>query len=445
MTVKVLRRRLNDVADEMEASAPELDDLDLDSEDLGSEFEPASITLLRRVEKSLARSPLNRLSTVIPRTAKWAYGAIRTEAGRIPGAPEVRLTGSLAAHVAMDEAVIALIQGPKRTPNKADYFRVAAELREAREMFEGNGWLDDPVSYHQTPEPLTKDHISSRQGWALGERYRRIYWHSGFSARSEEPGARRWNAYRQNRTASAWILDHEDGPRPWMVCVHGFGTGAPFADLITFRAPHLFHDLGWNVAAIVLPVHGSRRPTAVGGAHFLSFDMMNSIHALSQSVWDIRRLLTWVRAQDPTNVVIHGVSLGGYITSLMTCFDGEFDAAIAGIPVTDIPELFAHQSPAHVRERAISHDILEGNAEVVHRVVSPLAMPSLVARDRRFIFAGLGDRMAIPTQAHRLWEHWDKPSIRWFPGNHVGYLWSSKVGDFMDSTLDSISPPRPDY
>lgn len=440
MTVKTLRRQAGQLSRQLEATAPELNDLDLDPEDLAGEFEPASITLIRRAEKNLARMPLARMSIVGPRTAKWAYGVIRTEAGRIPGAPDIRMTGSLAAHVAMDEAVIAMIQGPRRTPGKSDYFRVAAELQTARRLFEDEGWVDDPVTYHRTPPPLEDDQISFKSGWALGEHYRRMYWNSGFTVRSEEPGAARWNSFRQNHTASAWIMEHEDGPRPWLLGVHGFATGAPFADLITFRAAHVFHELGWNIAAVVLPVHGSRRPSAIGGAHFLGFDMMNSVHALSQAVWDIRRLASWIRRRSPSALAIHGVSLGGYITALTTCLDGGFDAAIAGIPVTDIPALFAHQSPEHVRQRSVEHGILDGNAEIVHRVVSPLVMDPLVGPAGRFIFAGLGDRMAIPTQAHDLWEHWERPPICWFPGNHVGYLWSSKVGRFMDETLTSISP-----
>lgn len=443
MTVGTVRRKVTELTRQLEESAPELDELDLLTDDLSGEFEPASITLIRRAEKGLARLPMARLSIVAPRTAKWAYGVIRTEAGRIPGAPDIRMTGSLAAQVAMDEAVIAMIQGPKRTPGKADYFRVGAELRTARQLFDDEGWLDDPLSYHDTPPPLTDDQVSFRSGWALGEHYRRMYWPSGFRVRSEEPGAARWNSFRHNRTASAWIMEHDDGPRPWILGVHGFGTGAPFADLITFRAPHVFHDLGWNVAAIVLPVHGSRRPTAIGGAHFLGFDMMNSVHALTQAVWDIRRLASWIRGRQPSALVIHGVSLGGYITALTSCLDGDFDAAVPGIPVTDIPALFAHQSPQHVRERSIEHGILDGNAEAVHSVVSPLVLESRVAPDRRFMFAGLGDRMAIPTQAHDLWEHWGRPPICWFPGNHVGYLWSSKVSEFMDTTLMSIAPQTP--
>ncbi len=405
---------------------------------LSEEDEAGSITLINRVEKSLARMPLARLTTVAPRTARWAIEAALTEAGRIPGAPQIRMTAALAAQVAMDEAVVALMQGPNRTPRRADYKRVSAELREAEALFDDRGWLDDPRSYHRDPEPLVD--VSFSSGWALGQRYRRMSWDSGYHARPEEPGAQRWDAFERNHTASAWLLEHDDGPRPWVVCVHGFGTGAPFSDMITFRAQHLHHDLGWNVAAIVLPVHGSRSPSRMGGEHFLSFDMINSVHALAQSAWDVRRLLSWVRAQEPTSLVLHGVSLGGYVTALTTCLDGDFDAVIAGIPICDFPALFAHQSPRHVRERAAEHQVLEGHAEVIHRVVSPLAMPSLVPVERRFIFAGLGDRMAIPAQTQALWQHWDHPTISWFPGNHVGYLWSKKVAGFVDGILGDLAP-----
>ena len=39
---------------------------------LSEEDEAGSITLINRVEKSLARMPLARLTTVAPRTARWA-------------------------------------------------------------------------------------------------------------------------------------------------------------------------------------------------------------------------------------------------------------------------------------------------------------------------------------------------------------------------------------
>ena len=115
MTIDLLRQRLG--------AAPELSAQD--ELLVAAEPEPGSVTVLNRIEKGIARWPLARLTTVGPRTARWAIEAGLTEAGRIPGAPQVRMTGALMAHVAMDEAVMALVQGPKRTPRRADYLRVA--------------------------------------------------------------------------------------------------------------------------------------------------------------------------------------------------------------------------------------------------------------------------------------------------------------------------------
>ena len=342
-------------------------------EQVPPELEPGSITVLDRLEKGIARFPLARLTTVGPRTARWALEVADSEVGRIPGAPKVRMTGRLLAQVAMDEAVMALVQGPRRFPRRADYVRVSSELALAQRRFTDRGWIDDPRSYHRDPEPLSSVHSS--KGWALGQCYRRISWESGYRLRAEEPGAERWTAFEANRTAAAWVLEHDDRPRPWMVAVHGFGTGFAAADMLAFRAQHVFHDLGWNVAAIVQPVHGSRRDSFIGGEDFIGFDLMNSVHTLAQAVWDIRRLLSWVRSRDPAAVVLHGVSLGGYVAALTSCFDGDLDAVVPGIPVCDLPKLFTLIAPAHVRERAVQHGILEGNAELVHRVVSPIAMP----------------------------------------------------------------------
>ena len=94
--------------------------------------------------------------------------------------------------------------------------------------------------------------------------------------------------------------------------------------------------------------------------------------------------------------------------------------------------------------RAIEHEILDGNAEIVHRVVSPLAFVPRVPKAGRFIYAGLGDRMAPPPQAHALWRHWDEPEIHWYAGNHIGYLWSKEVGAFLERSFTSAGFRSPD-
>ena len=45
-----------------------------------------------------------------------------------------------------------------------------------------------------------------------------------------------------------------------------------------------------------------------------------------------------------------------------------------------------------------------------------LSLEAKVPRHGRFIFAGYGDRLALPDQAQRLWEHWEQPRISWYRG-----------------------------
>jgi hypothetical protein len=132
---------------------------------------------------------------------------------------------------------------------------------------------------------------------------------------------------------------------------------------------------------------------------------------------------------------LYGVSLGAYVVSLVAGIEEGLDAVVAGIPVVDVPALFHAHSPLHIRARSIEHRIMGGVAEEVYRVVSPMSFESKVPADRRYIFAGYGDRLAMPEQARMLWEHWDEPRISWYPGNHVGYLWSRQVETFLGESL----------
>ncbi len=389
---------------------------------------------VRAVTGFLQRRALVRATRAIPRTFQFLGSALLR--GEVADAlPAPHLSVGLAVQVAMDEALLAVALTPRRFPLRGDYLRVADELAEADDQYTRNGWIDNPRSYHRTPPPLADGDVTQTRGWALGLDYERLSWCSGFEPHEGEPGSDRWMAFGPNRTATAVILRHADGPRPWVIAVHGFCMGFPFMDFQGLQAAQIHRELGMNVALPALPLHGPRRVTLVSGEPFLSFELMNAVHGLTQAVWDIRRLIQWVRDQGATSISLYGVSLGGYTVSLLTGLDEGVDAVVAGVPVSDFPGLFHRHSPRHIQARSIEHKIMGGAAENVYRVVSPLRFEANVPRARRFIFAGYGDRLARPDQAQRLWEHWDKPRISWYSGNHVGYLWSKQVSQFLSTSL----------
>jgi hypothetical protein len=353
-----------------------------------------------------------------------------------------RHSPGLAAGVAADEAFLAISMAPSRFPRRADYARVSDELTEAAQLYSARGWIDRPATYHRTPPSLKVADLQTGRGWAMGLGYERITFDSGFAPRPDEPGAERWMGYEPNRRAVATVVRHpaRDGPRPWLVSVHGFAMGYPFMDFLGLRTAALHHSLGFNVASPVLPLHGPRKVTRVSGEPFLSFDLMNSVHGFSQAVWDFRRLLTWIRAQGAESISLYGVSLGAYVVSLLAGIEDGIDSVVAGIPMVDLPALFHELSPTHIRARSIEHHIIGGPAEAVFAPVSPLRFAPKVPHDGRFIFAGRADRLADPAHARRLWEHWDRPPISWYWGSHVGYLWSRQVATFLEDSLATTRP-----
>ena len=398
----------------------------------------------RAVTRFLERRAVVRAARALPRSLRHLQATVRHGMGFGDGdVPDY--SPSFVGGLAADEAFLAVALAPSRFPRRADYLRVGRELAEAERLYRARGWVDDPAAYHRTPPPLLPDEVDTSRGWVPGIGFERIAFDSGFLPRPDEPGADRWASFEPNRRAVASVLRHPeaDGPRRWLVCVHGFAMGYPSMDLRALRALRFHRELGFNVVSVVLPLHGPRKVTRMSGEPFLSFDLMNAVHGFTQSVWDLRRIVSWVRGEGATSVSCYGVSLGGYVVSLLAGIEDGLDSVVAGIPVVDLPALFHEQAPVHVRARAIEHEILGRPVHAAFAPVSPLGFAPKVAHEGRFIFAGRGDRLADPEHARRLWEHWERPSISWYWGAHIGFLWSGQVADFLDASLSTAGRHRP--
>lgn len=87
-----------------------------------------------------------------------------------------------------------------------------------------------------------------------------------------------------------------------------------------------------------------------------------------------------------------------------------------------------------LRTQGLGFDDL-GRMLAVH---SPLSYPAAIARDRLFVIGGLGDRLAPPEQSERLWEHWGRCKLHWYPGNHVVHVrrgdYLREMGRFLNTT-----------
>jgi Uncharacterised protein family (UPF0227) len=351
------------------------------------------------------------------------------------GVPEPRMSLGMAARAAEDEfsmCGIVLSTWPLTVGSRAA--RIGQELEEALSLFEDRGWLDEPASYHRTPPPVNEVGSGDLRHPERG--FEHVTFESSYEPWPEEPGRDRWLSYERNRTAHAWVLRHPGEPRPWVVCVHGIRVGSPRGYLAFFRPNYLHRELGLNMLFPVLPIHGPRRIGPVSGDRILSGDVMDTLHAASQAMWDIRRLLGWLHTREEASAVgVLGHSLGGYVAALLCCLEDGVDGVVVANPAVDPSHLFWRNALSLATRYLKTAGVTEEKMDVLLRVVSPLAMPPLVSRERRAIFAGIADRVAPAVEANSLWHHWAEPRITWYQGTHRAFLSTTEGRTFIATAL----------
>jgi dienelactone hydrolase len=364
-----------------------------------------------------AASPMIALQLPWIRTARYLAHIYSAGTGGTEESARARFAPLLGIKVALDEWMMAL-GSFSEIPAPADVARIHKEVLVAADLFEDQGWVHEPSSYHETPPSLAKPQIHSAR--VALTRYEHLRFESGYEPHAGEPGRERWLANLPNRTAHAWVLRHARGNRPWLICVHGWRMGVPALDLAAFRAKWLHRQLGFNVVLPVLPLHGLRAIGSSGGG-FLAADALNTVHAMAQAIWDLRRILSWIRLQDCPRVGAYGLSLGGYTVALLATLEERLDCVIAGIAPSDFVDLARAHSHPLIAALARYGAPPEQDARSVFRVVSPLAAPPRVPWPNRYIFGGLADRMVPRRQVRALWEHWQRPTIAWYNGSHLSF------------------------
>ncbi len=229
---------------------------------------------------------------------------------------------------------------------------------------------------------------------------------------------------RHKRNAKAWAQHwrHDDGPRPTLCVIHGFGASPYVLNSAFFALPWLYGK-GYDVLLYLLPFHGPRRDllAPMNGTGMFAHGPSHFNEAMLQAVHDFRIFVDHLEAAGVTQVGVTGLSLGGYVSALLAGVEGRLQVAIPNAPVTSIPRLIPGYFPANVGVMLASmlHRVTLREAEAAIAVHSPLNYPPLVRNEGLMIIGGLGDRLTPPEQVLLLSEHWGHPRVHWYPGNHL--------------------------
>ena len=250
-----------------------------------------------------------------------------------------------------------------------------------------------------------------------------------------------YRRYRENNTAYAIWWRHLDGNRPTLLVVHGWMAGNPLVHQYEFLMPWLYEKLGLDIVFFQQPFHGRRKPkqSRFSGQLFPSTNPARTNEGFGQSVYDLRSLFAWLKSEGAGRTGCTGSSLGGYVTALLASTEPGLDFAIPIIPPAAISDLFWKQGEGSPRRReAEKRGVTAETFRALLAVNSPLMLQPLVPKERRFIVAGLGDRLVPPSHPYALWRHWEECRIHWFPGGHIPQFRRGKYFREMRGFLSEI-------
>ncbi|MGA8254127.1 MAG: alpha/beta fold hydrolase [Mycobacterium sp.] len=297
--------------------------------------------------------------------------------------------------------------------NLAFYAELAAE-RDAAKSF---------------PAPTELPHVETRPAsllaeWLANGTVDNISFRSSFTA--VNPAMRKqWRAFASNNVVHAQHWRHDDGPRPTLCVIHGFMGSSYLLNGLFFSLPWYYRS-GYDVLLYTLPFHGRRaeRFSPFSGYGYFASGLSGFAESMAQAVHDFHSIVDYLRHTGVQRVALTGISLGGYTSALLATVENRLEAVIPNCPVVTPAKLFDEWFPANalvglgLRLANINRDEL--NAGMSYHC--PLNYQSVIPKDRRMIITGLGDRMAPPDQAVKLWEHWDHCALHWFPGSHVAHV-----------------------
>jgi pimeloyl-ACP methyl ester carboxylesterase len=333
----------------------------------------------------------------------------------------LRLLGTAASTV--DRAFVAAIQLRNRAA------RARAEALSHDDRLAALGRIEQAYG---APSLITDLHAFFPPPSAVSPRLRRVrslswggeclelWWPSAF-----EPfytgGPRAYRASGPNATAYARVYGGT-APRPAAILIHGYMSGQWAFEERAWPIRWM-NRRGLDVAVTVLPFHGVRGRPGGGAPPFPGGDPGLTNEGFRQVIADLRSLIAILRERGAPSVGVMGMSLGGYSAALLATLERDLSFAVPLIPLASIADFARDQGRLGAGERAArQHAALEA----ANRVVSPLARPRLVPKERMLIVGAEADRVTPIAHAECLARHFDVPLLR-VGGGHLVQTWRAEA------------------
>lgn len=214
-----------------------------------------------------------------------------------------------------------------------------------------------------------------------------------------------------------------DNHAPNVILVHGWRMKS--TDRINKIYLKCFLDLGYNVYHFTLPYHFDRNvnDSLYNGELMISTDIERTLLSVKQAVTDLRALIYWLKEHSNGKVIVIGVSLGGFITNLLSVVEEKIDSLISVMYANSMAYSVWNTIPGKfIKKDFMDKDFTYEQLKKCWAIIDPSLFKPKISKERILLFSGLYDKYVVKEDTDLLWEAWERPTRIVYHCGHAGIV-----------------------
>ena len=204
-----------------------------------------------------------------------------------------------------------------------------------------------------------------------------------------------------------------------------------------------FMERNYNIYNYVLPFHMERSPetSLYSGEYYVSADVSRTLKSEQQSVSDIRALISYIKAEKKSDIIIIGLSLGGITTNLLSEVEENIDVLISLFYANDLSyTIFETEAGKYIKKDFVKNNFSYSLLKKSWKVINPSLRKPKIDLNKILLVSGKYDKYVIDKDTDTLWKNWGKPKRYMYGCGHSGIVLSKNkikrdVLEFIDKRV----------
>jgi len=204
-----------------------------------------------------------------------------------------------------------------------------------------------------------------------------------------------------------------------------------------------FIERNYNIYNYVLPFHMERSPneSLYSGEYFVSADVSRTLKSEQQAVSDIRSLISSIKTDKKSKVIVIGLSLGGITTNLLSEVEENIDVLISLFYANDLSyTIFETEAGKYIKKDFLRNNFDYSLLKRSWKVINPSLRKPVINLNKILLVSGKYDKYVIDKDTDILWKNWAKPKRYIYSCGHSGIVLSKNkikkdVLEFIDKRV----------